>query len=103
MPSSSAGTSKVKELKPVERIKRGNLSHNQTVHCFTTVGIKMHSTGAIIDKQSPATEESWNRPSTFKNLINYQESRTSKWGRNALGQLAIGKKIKLDSHPITIY
>lgn len=56
---SSVGMSKAKELKSVERrIKRGNLSHNQTVRCFTTVRIKMHSTGAIIDKQSTATEES---------------------------------------------
>ena len=42
-------------------------------------------------------------PSTFKNLINYKGSSTSKWGRNVLGQLAIGKKIKLNSHSITIY
>lgn len=58
-PRSSVGMTKVKERKSVERrIKRSNLSHTQTVRCFTTVRIKMHSTGAIIDKQSTATEES---------------------------------------------
>lgn len=50
--------------------------------------------------QSNTTETD---PSTFKNLINYKGSSTSKWGINVLGQLAIGKKIKLNSHSITIY
>lgn len=44
----------------IKRMKRGNFPNNQTVPYFTTVS--KHRTGAVIDKQSIATEESGNRP-----------------------------------------
>jgi len=66
-------------------------SSNQTAPCFITVRIRKPSAAAIMDKENTehciTTETA---PSTFKNLINYRGSRTSKWGRNVLGQLAIG-------------
>ena len=79
-------------------------SSNQTAPCFVNVRIRKPNAAAIVDKENTehciTTERA---PSTFKNLINYRGSRTSKWRRNVLGQLAIGKKIKLNSHSITIY